>query len=169
MASGPRCGLAEIHLPDLQPGSSIMPGKVNPVVPEAVCQVVAQVVGNDAAVAFGGTAGNFELNVMLPVIGRNLLESIRLLASASGLLADKCVAGIEADAERCRVYALSSPAIATALNPRIGYEAAARVVKESASAHQDLRTVVVERGLLTAADADRVLDVLAMTKGGVSR
>ncbi|NNN22222.1 MAG: class II fumarate hydratase, partial [Acidimicrobiales bacterium] len=117
MSSGPRCGLGEIHLPDLQPGSSIMPGKVNPVVPEAVCQVVAQVIGNDAAVAFGGAAGNLELNVMLPVIARNLLESIRLVASVSRALADKCVSGIEADVERCRNYALSSPSVGTALNP----------------------------------------------------
>src|SRR5207245_3923446 len=117
MGSGPRCGLAEILIPDLQPGSSIMPGKVNPVVPEAVCQVVAQVIGNDAAVAFGGAAGNFELNVMLPVIGRNLLESVRLLASVSRTLADKCVAGIEADEDRCRRYALSSPSLGTPLHP----------------------------------------------------
>ncbi len=117
MSSGPRCGLGEIHLPDLQPGSSIMPGKVNPVVPEAVCQVVAQVIGNDAAVAFGGAAGNFELNIMLPVMGRNLLESIRLVAAASRALAAKCVAGIEADAERCRAYALSSPSIADGPQP----------------------------------------------------
>ncbi|MGH9055591.1 MAG: class II fumarate hydratase, partial [Acidimicrobiales bacterium] len=107
MGSGPRAGLAEIRLPDLQPGSSIMPGKVNPVIPEAVSQVVAQVIGNDAAVAFAGAAGNFELNVMLPVIGRNLLESIRLLSSVSVVFADKCIAGIEADVERCRTYALS--------------------------------------------------------------
>ena len=117
MSSGPRCGLAEIHLPDLQPGSSIMPGKVNPVVPEAVCQVVAQVVGNDAAVAFGGAAGNFELNVMLPVIGSNLLESIRLLSAVSVVLADKCVAGIVADEERCRSYALSSPSLGDGPQP----------------------------------------------------
>ena len=130
MGSGPRAGLAEIRIPDLQPGSSIMPGKVNPVIPEAVSQVVAQVIGNDAAVAFGGAAGNFELNVMLPVIARNLLESVRLLAKVSRLFADKCIAGIEADVERCRTYALSSPAIATALNPYIGYEQAAKVVKQ---------------------------------------
>src|ERR671927_274701 len=103
--SGPRTGLAEIRIPDLQPGSSIMPGKVNPVVPEAVCQVVAQIIGNDAAVAFGGAAGNLELNVMLPVIARNLLESIRLLASVSRLFADRCVDGITADADRCRELA----------------------------------------------------------------
>src|SRR5580692_10482160 len=108
MGSGPRAGLAELRIPDLQPGSSIMPGKVNPVLPEAVSQVVAQVIGNDAAVAFGGAAGNLELNVMLPVIARNLLESIRLLAAVSVAFADKCISGIEADVERCRIYALSS-------------------------------------------------------------
>jgi fumarate hydratase class II len=167
MASGPRCGLAEIHLPDLQPGSSIMPGKVNPVVPEAVCQVVAQVIGNDAAVAFGGSVGNFELNVMMPVIARNLLESIRLLASVSRALADKCVVGIEADVERCRSYALSSPSIGTALNPYIGYEEAAKVIKQAIAEGKDLRTVVLERGLLSAAEVDRALDVDAMTRGGL--
>ncbi len=167
MSSGPRCGLGEIHLPDLQPGSSIMPGKVNPVIPEAVCQVVAQVVGNDAAVAFGGSAGNFELNVMLPVMGRNLLESIRLLAAVSNALADKCIRGITADEERCRTYALSSPSIVTALNPAIGYEAAAQVVKTALKEHKDLRAVVLERGLLSEADVDRALDVLAMTEGGI--
>jgi fumarate hydratase class II len=167
MSSGPRCGLAEIHLPDLQPGSSIMPGKVNPVVPEAVCQVVAQVVGNDAAVAFGGAAGNFELNVMLPVIGRNLLESIALLASVSRTLADKCVSGIVADEDRCRTYALSSPAIVTSLNPYIGYESAARVVKKALAESKDLRTVVLELGLMSEEEVDRALDVLAMTRGGV--
>jgi fumarate hydratase class II len=169
MGSGPRAGLAEIHIPDLQPGSSIMPGKVNPVIPEAVCQVVAQVFGNDAAVAFGGAAGNFELNIMLPVIGRNLLESIRLLASVSRLLADKCIAGIEADEERARYYARSSPAIATALNPYIGYEAAAKVVKTAAAEGKDLATVVVELGLMTPDEAERVLDPLAMTKGGIAK
>lgn len=167
MSSGPRCGLGEIHLPDLQPGSSIMPGKVNPVVPEAVCQVVAQVVGNDAAVAFGGAAGNFELNVMLPVIGSDLLESIRLLSSVSVVLADKCVGGIVADEERCRFYALSSPSIVTALNPYIGYEQAAKVVKTALAEGKDLRTVVLEMGLLSEEDVDRALDVLAMTRGGI--
>ena len=169
MASGPRSGLAEIRLPDLQPGSSIMPGKVNPVVPEAVCQVVAQVIGNDATVAFGGATGNFELNVMLPVIARNLLESIRLLTSASRALADKCVAGIEAEEERCRTYALSSPAIATALNPYIGYEQATRVVKQSIEEGKDLRTVVLELGLLSEDEVDKALDVDAMTRGGILR
>jgi fumarate hydratase class II len=167
MSSGPNCGLAEIHLPDLQPGSSIMPGKVNPVVPEAVCQVVAQIVGNDAAVAFGGSAGNFELNVMVPVMARNLLESIRLLASVSRTLASRCVDGIEADEQRCRAYALASPAIVTALNPIIGYEEAASVVAAARERGTDVRTVVLERGLLSPEEADRVLDVLAMTRGGL--
>ncbi len=167
MSSGPRCGLSEIHLPDLQPGSSIMPGKVNPVVPEAVCQVVAQVVGNDAAVAFGGAAGNFELNVMLPVIGRNLLESIRLLASVGRTLAERCIAGIEADEERCAKYALSSPSIVTSLNPYIGYDEAAKVVKQALAENKDLRTVVLERGLLSEEEVDKALDVLAMTRGGI--
>ena len=167
MSSGPRCGLREIFLPDLQPGSSIMPGKVNPVVPEAVCQVVAQVIGNDGAVAFSGAAGNFELNIMLPVMGRNVLESIRILSSACRVFATKCVAGIEADVERCRTYALSSPSIVTALNPYIGYEAAAKVVKTALADGKDLRTVVLEMGLMSEAEVDRALDVLAMTKGGV--
>ncbi len=166
MGSGPRAGLAEIRLPDLQPGSSIMPGKVNPVMAEAVSQVVAQVIGNDAAVAFAGAAGNFELNVMLPVIARNLLESIRLLGAVSRLFADRCVAGIEADVERCRTYALSSPAMGTALNPYIGYDEAAKVVKAAMAEGRDLRTVVLERGLMSEADLDRALDVAAMTRGG---
>ncbi len=168
MASGPRTGLAEIYLPDLQPGSSIMPGKVNPVIPEAVCQVVAQVVGNDAAVAFGGAAGNFELNVNLPVIARNVLESVRLLANISRLLADRCVDGITADVERCRAYAESSPSVVTPLNAYLGYEEAARVVKASLAEQKTIREVVDERGYvrdgrLTAAQLDAALDVLAMT------
>jgi fumarate hydratase, class II len=167
MSSGPQCGLGEIHLPDLQPGSSIMPGKVNPVVPEAVCQVVAQVIGNDAAVAFSGAAGTLELNVMMPVIGRNLLESIRLLAAVARTFADKCVAGIEADVERCRTYALSSPSIVTALNPFIGYEAGAKVVKAMMAEKKDARTVVLEMGLLPEDELDKALDVLAMTRGGI--
>jgi len=171
MASGPRAGLAEIRLPDLQPGSSIMPGKVNPVIPEAVCQVVAQVIGNDTAVAFGGAAGNLELNVMLPVLARNLLESIRLLANISRLLADRCVDGIEADVGRCRTYAESSPAIVTPLNRYIGYEEAANVAKQSLAERKTIRDVVlergyVERGQLTRAQLDEALDVLGMTRPG---
>ncbi|HEX6570231.1 MAG TPA: class II fumarate hydratase [Acidimicrobiales bacterium] len=169
MASGPRTGLAEIRLPDLQPGSSIMPGKVNPVLVEAMTQVSAQVVGNDATVAFAGSQGNFELNVYLPVIARNLLESIRLLANVTRLFADRCVAGIEADAERCRAYAESSPSLGTSLNPYIGYEAAAEIVKESVRTGRTVREIVVERGLLSEAEVDRALDVLGMTEGGVRR
>ncbi|HEV2766325.1 MAG TPA: class II fumarate hydratase [Acidimicrobiales bacterium] len=169
MASGPRTGLAEIRLPDLQPGSSIMPGKVNPVVPEAVCQVVAQVMGNDAAVAFAGSAGTFELNVMLPVLGRNLLESIRLLAAVSRLFADACIAGIEADEERCRAYAEASPAIVTALNPVLGYERAAEAVKEASRTGRSVREVVRERQWLADDELDAALDVLALTRGGRDR
>jgi fumarate hydratase class II len=169
MGSGPRAGLAELRLPDLQPGSSIMPGKVNPVIAEAVSQVVAQVIGNDAAVAFGGSAGNFELNVMLPVMARNLLQSVRLLANVSRLLADRCVQGLEANVATCRNYALSSPAIVTSLNPYIGYEAAAKVVKQAMAEGKDLRAVVLELGLMSEAEVDRALDVEAMTRGGVVR
>jgi fumarate hydratase class II len=169
MSSGPRTGLAEIRIPDLQPGSSIMPGKVNPVVPEAVCQVVAQVVGNDAAVAFGGSAGNLELNVMLPVIARNLLESIRLLTSVSRAFADKCIAGIEADVERCRAYAESSPSLVTSLNPYIGYERAAKVQKEMLASGRSIRDIVLSDGLMTEAELDKALDTLALTKGGIAK
>ena len=167
MASGPRAGLAEIRLPDLQPGSSIMPGKVNPVIPEAVIQVTAHVVGNDASVAWAGAVGAFELSTAMPVMAHNLLEAIRLVASVSRLLADRCVAGIEADVERCRAQAESSPALATALNPHIGYERAAEVARAALAEGKTLRQVVVERGLLSAEVADRVLDVDAMTRGGV--
>jgi len=167
MGSGPRAGLAEIRLPDLQPGSSIMPGKVNPVIPEVVTQVGAQVMGNDTAVAFAGSQGNFELNVYVPVMARNLLESIRLLTSATRVLADKCVAGIEANVERLREYAESSPAIGTALNPHIGYEAVAEVVKESNRTGKSIREIVRTRKLMTDAELDKVLDVLAMTRGGI--
>lgn len=169
MGSGPRTGLAEIRLPDLQPGSSIMPGKVNPVIPEAVGQVVAQVIGNDAAVAFGGAAGNFELNVMLPVIARNLLESIRLLGNVTRVLADRTVAGIEADVERMREYAESSPSVVTPLNRFLGYEEAARIAKQSLAERKTIRQVVIERGhvregRLTEAELDTALDVLGMTR-----
>jgi len=167
MASGPRAGIAEIRLPDLQPGSSIMPGKVNPVIPEAVYQVAGQVVGNDAAVAFGATAGAFELNTAMPMMARNLLESIHLLAAVSRLLADRCVAGIEADTARCRANAESSPALATALSPHIGYEEAAAVVRQAGAEGRTLRDVVLERGLLRPGEVDRILDVEAMTRGGI--
>jgi fumarate hydratase, class II len=169
MGSGPRAGLAEIAIPDLQPGSSIMPGKVNPVIPEATCMVCAQVVGNDAAIAFAGASGNFELNVMLPVLADNLLESIRLLAAVSVLLADRCVRGITANADRCREYAESSPSIVTPLNRVIGYEEAAKVAKQSLAERKTIRQVVLERGYvadgrITAEQLDAALDVLAMTR-----
>ena len=169
MNSGPRTGLGEIVVPDLQPGSSIMPGKVNPVICEAVLQVCAQVIGNDAAVGYAGAAGNFELNVMMPVMGRNLLSSISLLAAAGRLLADRCVNGITADPAKLRRLAESSPAIVTALNPLIGYEAAAAVAHEALATGKTIRQTVisrghVERGELTEAQLDKALDVLAMTR-----
>jgi fumarate hydratase, class II len=168
MGSGPRTGLTEIFLPDLQPGSSIMPGKVNPVLCEAVCQVVAQVVGNDAAVAWGGAAGNFELNVMLPVIARNLLESIRLVTNVSRVFADRCISGIEANVGRCREYAESSPSIVTPLNHYVGYDEAAKIAKQSLAERKTIRQVVVERGhvpgAITEEQLDKVLDVLSMTR-----
>ncbi|MGW8598354.1 class II fumarate hydratase [Streptomyces sp. NPDC055893] len=169
MASGPRTGLAEINLPDLQPGSSIMPGKVNPVIPEAVLMVAAQVTGNDTTVAVAGAAGNFELNVMLPVMAKNLLESVRLLANASRLLADRTVDGITANAERAREYAESSPSVVTPLNKYIGYEEAAKVAKKSLAERKTIREVVlesgyVERGDLTVEQLDEALDVLRMTR-----
>jgi fumarate hydratase class II len=171
MGSGPRAGLAEIHLPDLQPGSSIMPGKVNPVIPEAISMVCAQVVGNDTAIAFGGAAGNFELNIMLPMLARNVLESIRLLASASVLFADRCVSGIAADKARAREYAEGSPSVATALNPVLGYEEVASIAKQSISERKSIRQVVIERGhvdsgKVSLVDLDRLLDVIRMTRPG---
>jgi fumarate hydratase class II len=168
MGSGPQAGLAEIRLPDLQPGSSIMPGKVNPVIPEAVCMVAAQVIGNDAAIAFGGAAGNFELNVMLPMLARNILESIRLLTNVSRLFADRCVEGIEADVDRCLTYAESSPSIVTPLARYLGYDATAAVAKQALAERKTIREVVLERGhvddgTLTLAQLDAALDVLGMT------
>ncbi|HWJ64261.1 MAG TPA: class II fumarate hydratase [Acidimicrobiales bacterium] len=167
MASGPATGLAEIHLPDLQPGSSIMPGKVNPVLCEAVTQVGAQVIGNDAAIAFSGSQGNFELNVFMPVMARNLLESIELVANVSRLFADRCVAGITADVERCRANAESSPAIATSLNPYLGYERTAQLIKESQRTGTPIRELVRATGEVSDEDLDRALDVKALTKGGL--
>ncbi|BFU42013.1 class II fumarate hydratase [Krasilnikovia sp. MM14-A1004] len=169
MGSGPRAGLRELRLPDLQPGSSIMPGKVNPVVPESVRQVCAQVIGNDAAVAFAGTQGDFELNVMLPVMGRNLLESIRLLAAAARMLADRCIAGLEANAEVARAYAEGSPSIVTPLNRYLGYDEAAAIAKQALATGRSIREVVVERGhveagRVTEQQLDEALDVLRMTR-----
>jgi fumarate hydratase class II len=147
LGSGPRAGLGEIYLPELQKGSSIMPGKVNPVIPEVVTQVAAQVIGNDAAIAIGGMQGHFELNVFVPLIARNLLQSIALLSSASRLLAEKCVAGIEANREQTEKYAESTLAAATALNPYIGYDKATEIVKEAAASGRSLREVAREQGV----------------------
>ncbi|MDX6302594.1 MAG: fumarate hydratase, class, partial [Nocardioidaceae bacterium] len=153
---------------DLQPGSSIMPGKVNPVIPEALCMVCAQVIGNDAAIAFGGAAGNFELNVMLPMLARNVLESIRLLSNVSRLFADACVDGITANVERLREYAESSPSVVTPLNRYIGYENAAKVAKKALAEQKTIKEVVLEMGFvdqgdLTDEQLDSALDVAGMT------
>jgi fumarate hydratase class II len=169
MGSGPRAGLGEISLPDLQPGSSIMPGKVNPVICEATMMVCAQVIGNDTAVVFAGASGNFELNVQLPVIARNLLESIQLLANVTRLLADRCVAGIQANVEHCRILAESSPSIVTPLNRYLGYENAAAVAKQALKESKTIRDVVIENGYvangtLSEEQLDAALDVLAMTR-----
>ncbi|MBH0775990.1 class II fumarate hydratase [Nocardia bovistercoris] len=168
MGSGPLTGLGELQLPDLQPGSSIMPGKVNPVLPEAVTQVAAQVIGNDATVAFGGANGAFELNVYIPVMARNLLESIRLLTNVSRLFADKCVHGLAANEKHLRTLAESSPSIVTPLNSAIGYEEAAAVAKEALKEKKTIRQTVIDRGLigdaLSLEELDRRLDVLSMAK-----
>ena len=171
LGSGPRTGLGELALPDLQPGSSIMPGKVNPVICEATMMVVAQVIGNDAAVGFAGSQGNFQLNVMLPVIARNVLESARLLAAVATLLADKVFAGVEANVDRQREYAESSPSIVTPLNRYLGYEEAAAIAKQSLKERKTIREVVLERGhvdggKLTLEQLDEALDVLRMSRGG---
>ena len=153
LGSGPRAGLSEIFLPELQKGSSIMPGKVNPVIPEVVTQVAAQVIGNDAAIAIGGMQGHFELNVFVPLMARNLLQSIKLLAAASRLLDEKCVAGIEANREQCERYAELTLSAATALNPYIGYDKATEIVKKASSSGRSLREVAREEGV-----SDDVLD-----------
>jgi fumarate hydratase class II len=168
MSSGPTTGLAEIHLPDLQPGSSIMPGKVNPVLPEATLMVCAQVIGNDTTVTVAGASGSFELNVMMPVLARNLLESIRLLSTSSVLLAERCVDGITADAERMRQYAASSPSVVTPLNKYLGYENAASIAKRALAEGRTIRETVlalgyVERGELTEQQLDEALDLEGMT------
>ncbi len=169
LSSGPSTGLAEIHLPDLQPGSSIMPGKVNPVICEATMMVAAQVIGNDACVAFSGSQGNLELNVMMPVMARNVLESARLLANAARLLADRVLEGTEADEEACRRYAESSSAIVTPLNRLLGYEEAAKIAKKAMKERRTIREVIesdgyVSDGKLTQEQLDDALDVLAMTR-----
>lgn len=171
MGSGPNTGLGELHIPDLQPGSSIMPGKVNPVIPEAVIMVGARVIGNDATIAWAGATGNFELNVAIPVMGTALLESIRLLSNSTVLLADKTVDGLEANLERARALAESSPSIVTPLNKLIGYEAAAKIAKHSVAHSLTVREAVidlgfVDRGELTEEQLDKALDVRSMTHPG---
>ena len=163
MGSGPRAGLAEIFLPELQKGSSIMPGKVNPVIPEVVTQVGAQVIGNDAAITVGGLQGHFELNVFVPLLARNLLGSIQLLAAASRLLDEKCVSGIEANREQCERYAELTLSAATALNPYIGYDKASEIVKTAAASGRSLREVAREAGV-DEATLDAALDYRAMAK-----
>ncbi|OUE32382.1 Fumarate hydratase class II [Clavibacter michiganensis] len=172
MGSGPNTGLGELHIPDLQPGSSIMPGKVNPVIPEAVLMVCARVIGNDATVAWAGASGLFELNVAIPVMGSSLLESIRILASSTRLLADKTVEGLRVNEEHARALAESSPSIVTPLNRIIGYEAAAKIAKHSVAQKMTVREAVVdlgyvERGEITEEQLDAGLDVLRMTAPGL--
>ena len=163
MGSGPRAGLAEIRLPELQKGSSIMPGKVNPVIPEVVIQVGDQVIGNDAAIAIAGTQGQFELNVRVPLIARNLLDSIKLLASAARLLDKRCVAGIEPNEEMLQRHAESTLQVATALNPHIGYDMATEIVKEAASSNRTVREVATERGVDDAV-LEEALDFVKMAR-----
>ncbi|HVR31570.1 MAG TPA: class II fumarate hydratase [Acidimicrobiia bacterium] len=167
LSSGPVTGIAEIRLPSLQPGSSIMPAKVNPVIPEMVMQVAAQVVGNDTAITWGGANGNFELNVMMPMMARNLLEAISLLGAASANLASKCVDGIEADADRARELLEKNVIVVTALNPHIGYDAGSRVAKRAFAEGRSVRDVVLEEGLMGEAELDAALDLKGMTQGGV--
>jgi fumarate hydratase class II len=164
MGSGPRTGLVELQLPELQKGSSIMPGKVNPVIPEVVLQVAAQVIGNDSAVTVAGTQGNFELNVRVPVIARNLFDSLRILTSASRMLAEKCVDGLQANEETLRRHAESTPAIATALNPHIGYDLGTEIVKEAMASQRTIREVALEKGV-DEETLDKALDLRAMARG----
>ena len=167
MGSGPRGGLGELKLPELQPGSSIMPGKVNPVIPEVVTQVSAQVIGNDAAIAVSGMSGAFELNVFMPVIARNLLEQVTLLASASRLFAEKCIEGLEANEEHCRAMVENTFPIVTALVPAIGYDAAAEISKEAYKTGRTIREVALELGVLGEKELDEALDLVKMTRGGI--
>ena len=167
LSSGPRTGIAEIRLPSLQPGSSIMPGKVNPVMSEMMMQVCAQVIGNDTAITWGGANGNFELNVMMPLIAHNLLESISLLAAAADTFRERCVEGIEANESRARELAEANIIVVTALNPHIGYDKGAIAAKEAFNSGRNVRDIVIEKGWLTADQVDELLDIKRMTEGGV--
>jgi fumarate hydratase class II len=166
LGSGPRCGIGEIRLPSTQPGSSIMPGKVNPVMCESLMMVCAQVIGNDSCVTWSGANGNFELNVMMPVMAHNLLESIRLLANACDVFSEKCVRGIEANEERCRELVELSMAMVTSLAPKIGYDRAAEIAKESARTGRTVREICLEKQVLPAGELERALDPIAMTEPG---
>jgi fumarate hydratase class II len=168
LGSGPTSGLAEIRIPDLQPGSSIMPGKVNPVMSEMVMQVAAQVVGDDATITWSGANGNFELNVMMPVLAHNLLESIGLLGAAASTFAARCVDGIEVNDERVRELLERNAVIVTALNPHIGYDNGARIVKEAVATGRSVRELVLEAGLMSEEELDTALDLKKMTEGGVT-
>ena len=167
LSSGPRTGIAEIRLPSLQPGSSIMPGKVNPVMSEMMMQVCSQVIGNDTAITWGGANGNFELNVMMPLIAHNLLQSISLLASAADTFRERCVVGIEADAERSRALAEANIIVVTALNPHIGYDKGAVAAKEAFASGRNVRDIVIEKGWLSEEQVDELLDIKRMTEGGI--
>src|SRR5262249_27845047 len=166
LGSGPRCGIGEIRLPSTQPGSSIMPGKVNPVMCESLMMVCAQVIGNDGCVTWAGANGNFELNVMMPVMAHNLLESIRLLANISDVFAEKCVRGIEANEERCRELIELSMSMVTSLAPKIGYDRAAEIAKESARTGRTVREICLDKKVLPVDELERVLDPVAMTEPG---
>jgi len=166
LGSGPRCGIGEIQLPATQPGSSIMPGKVNPVMCESLMMVCAQVIGNDAAITWAGANGNFELNVMMPVMAHDLLESIRLLANAAAAFRDKCVTGIVADKERCAELVELSMAMVTSLAPKIGYDRAAEIAKESAKTGKTVREICQEKNVLPETELNRALNPVAMTEPG---
>ncbi len=168
LASGPRCGIGEIILPETQPGSSIMPGKVNPVIAESVLMVAAQVIGNDAAITIAGQAGVFELNVMMPVMAHNLLESIRLLAASANNFSEKCISGIAADVQRCNDMVEKSLAMCTALAPEIGYDQAAAIAKESYKTGKTVREIALEKKILSADRLNEILDPLRMTMPGVA-
>jgi fumarate hydratase class II len=167
LGSGPRCGIGEITLPSLQPGSSIMPGKVNPVIPESVLMVAAQVLGNDVTVSAGGMSGVFELNVMMPVIAYNLLQSIEILSNASRLLADRCVSGLEANRERCGALVEESLAMVTSLAPKVGYDKAAEIAKEAFATGRTVRELATEKQIMDADELDKTLDARAQTEGGI--
>jgi fumarate hydratase class II len=163
LGSGPRAGLGELLIPEVQPGSSIMPGKVNPVIPESVLQVAVQVIGNDATITLGGLSGNFELNVMMPVMAYNLLQSIEILSNSSSVFADKCVKGLRANEDRCKESVERSLAMASALSPHIGYDEAAKIAKEAHETGKTVREIALERKVLPPEELDKILDPWSMT------